>query len=70
MPLTIDECWLYVATDDEGNEGLIAFMDPTGAWVPLVCADPERREAVLEIAEKIKAATGQSYEVKHFSLVE
>lgn len=48
----------------------MAFMDPTGAWVPLVCADPDRREAVLEIAEGIKAATGQDYEVKHFRLDE
>lgn len=68
MALTIDECWLYVAVDENGDEGLMAFKNLAGEWMPLVCADPKRRESVHAMAEQVKAISGQDYKVKHFKL--
>jgi len=65
MPLKVEECWLYVATDEDGNEGAMAIMGPRGP-MPLVCANPDRLDSSQRLADLIKQETGQDYEIRRF----
>lgn len=54
----IDSVWMAVSVDDDGTEGVCAFLGPTGIWTPLLAADEERlpfiREQAAFIAKRDK----------------
>lgn len=45
----IDDIWLVVSVDAEGNEGLCGMQTPVG-WSPLVAADPKRLPTIERAA--------------------
>jgi len=50
--LRIDSVWMAVSVDDDGTEGICAFLGPTG-WMPLLAADEARLPFIRETAEFI-----------------
>jgi hypothetical protein len=58
-PLRIDEVWIAVAKDEDGNEGMCAMQGPNGSWMPLIAADPDRFEWVERMAGEIARGTGK-----------
>ncbi len=58
MSLRIDEIFAFVATDDDGNEGVAAQLID-GSWFPLLGADMERVNSCREIAQGIADASGK-----------
>ena len=67
--LKVNEIWAYVSEDDDGMEGLIGMKTDQG-WMPFVCADQVRVEALREHARHIQKASGKAVRLKHFRLDE
>ncbi|MBR0753530.1 hypothetical protein JQ604_15180 [Bradyrhizobium jicamae] len=65
--LRIDEVWLFVSIDENG-EGLCAgpLMGP-GTLVPLVAADKVRRDALMPLARQIAELSGKPVKVVKMS---
>ena len=51
-PLKIDGLWAWIATEDDGQEGVIGQATRIG-WLPLIGADRERIESYRDIAQGI-----------------
>jgi hypothetical protein len=67
--LKITEMFAFVATDKNGDEGVMGFLAEDGAWVPLVGADMDRVDSLRPIARKIKMVAGMDYKILHFKLI-
>ncbi len=67
MNLKIDEMYAFIATEDDGQEGICAFQIHGGMWMPMVGADLARMESLRPMAEKIAKATGKQIEVIKFT---
>ena len=61
-PLTIENCWLAVSVDDNGDEGVCAALVGEH-WMPLLAADRARLPFVIDAAEKIADQTGQTIKI-------
>jgi hypothetical protein len=66
MDKKIKEIFAFVHTEDNGQEGVVAFLDTTGAWVPMIGADPKRVESLRPMAERTARATGKSITLARF----
>ena len=62
----IKEMYAYVA-EEEFGEGLMAFLNSEGIWMPMVGADMDRLEDLTPIAEKISKAVGRPFKILKFS---
>lgn len=51
--LRIDAVWMAVSVDDDGTEGMCAFLGGDGIWMPLLAADEARLPFILEQAAMI-----------------
>lgn len=52
----VEELWLYVGIDQDGDEGVAAFQQPNGNWMPMLCADKHRLAHIRPIAEGMRAS--------------
>jgi hypothetical protein len=69
--LGINEIWAYISVDNEGNEGICAFLSNTsGAMMPMVCADRERVEQLRPIAKQLAKISPYPIKLVKFSLRE
>ena len=61
-----------VAVDpDDGNEGIMAFTDPSsGVMMPMIGADCARVESLKIIADEFKEKAGIDYRLKYYELVQ
>ena len=59
--------YTQIGPDDE--EGVCAFLDRNGIWMPMVAADHERLAMLREIAQQTADATGQPVRVRRFTTV-
>ncbi|HUT76640.1 MAG TPA: hypothetical protein VM285_03080 [Polyangia bacterium] len=65
--LRIKTMWAFVGTDADGDEGVIAFMDPVSReWRPLVGADKERMDSLRPIAQNIADQHGRPVTLVRF----
>lgn len=63
----ITEIWAYLAVDPtDHNEGVIGMMTDLG-WVPFVCADKARFDALLPIAKRVAREQRLTVRVAHFT---
>ncbi len=68
----IDECWLIVGEhpDDgrgHGYEGVAAFQNPSnGSWMPMIAADKDRLNQLVELAKKMQEGTDVELRVSHY----
>lgn len=68
MPFTIRTLTAFVATDQDGEEGVMAALNQDdGTWVPLVCADESRVESMYPIAVSISETMNVPFRVMQFS---
>jgi hypothetical protein len=66
MAITIDELYAFVAVDDDGNEGIAAFLKD-GVWYPMVGADMERIDDLRPRAKKVAELGGVLIKLCKFS---
>jgi hypothetical protein len=52
IPLKIDGLWAWIATEDDGQEGVLGQATRIG-WLPLIGADKDRIESYRDIAQGI-----------------
>lgn len=65
--LKITEMYAFVATDDHGDEGVMAAcVDNT--WIPLVGADMARVNSLIPLADEISKNTNTPYKILYFTL--
>jgi hypothetical protein len=67
--LNIETLYAFIVRDDDGTEGLIGTMTPTG-WMPLVGADLQRAASLEPIAQETADASGKCVTLAHFSVRE
>lgn len=51
--------WMAISVDEDGDEGLCAFLSPDGMWMPLVATDEVRLALITEKAAEIAHQTGR-----------
>lgn len=64
MGFVVDELFACIATDEDGDEGVMAAQ-LGDTWLPLVAADLIRIQQYIPVAN----ATGVDYKIKHFQLL-
>ena len=52
----------------DDREGIMAYQNPKGMWVPMVCANKKHVEEMIPIADKVVIETGIPYAIKTFNL--
>ena len=67
MELKIEELYAFIATDENGQEGICAFQIESGLWMPMVGADLKRVDSLRPIAKAIHKATGRQIAVCKFT---
>ncbi len=65
MKLRIDELFLFVAENEEG-EGLIGHRSGD-QWIPFVCADKARLNSLRPMAENIARESGKKIKLIKFT---
>lgn len=58
----------FVAIDTNDEEGVMAFQDKEGKWLPLICGDEDRIKSMYPIAESMSRIAGMPFRVIQFSL--
>jgi len=61
----ITKVWIFVSVDEDGDEGVCAFMGSQG-WMPMVAADEKRLHSLIPVAQEIADARGVKIEVRAF----
>ncbi len=64
-PFKIQTVTAFVATDDDGVEGVMGAKLGQ-VYYPMICADTERVASMFPIAEGIARATGIKYRILEF----
>ncbi len=71
MALKIERIYAFVAIDDDGDEGIMAFQDPgTAVMMPMIGADMKRVDQLTKIADNFKKVAGIEYKIKYYELAE
>lgn len=65
--LSIDQLWVFVSKDEDGNEG-VCGAPIGGTFMPLVAADPARVDSLRRVAQMIvDNADGHEIVLRKFS---
>lgn len=64
--LRIEQMFAFVVVDDDGTEGIPAFMGPDRVAMPLTGADMERVESLRPLAQKIATQLGKPITLVRF----
>ena len=67
MPLKIEKMFAFVATDDEGNEGVCGFNVGGAGWMPMVGADMAMVEKLRPMALATAEKSGQRIKLVLFT---
>lgn len=62
----IDTLFAFIAVDDDGSEGVMAFMSPEG-WMPMVGADEARINSLKPIAQQMSSWTKKQVVLTRFT---
>lgn len=68
MPFHIEEVFAFVATEADGEEGVVAWQIQNYGWMPLIAADAKRIESLRPIAQEVASATGRRITLARFHL--
>jgi hypothetical protein len=69
MPI-IEEMFAFCAEEKEGDEGVIGFLSIKKQWIPMVGADMNRVNDLLQIAMEIGAEQNLTVVLKRFALID
>lgn len=67
MANKIESLVAFISQAEDGDDGLMAFRQQDGTWIPLVASDRVRIESLIGMAELIKKESGQPYKIVRFS---
>jgi hypothetical protein len=67
MATKVTEMFAFIAEDEKGDEGVMAFHTPQQGWMPLVGADIERVSSLIPYAKRM--SQGKPYKILHFKLI-
>ena len=59
------EAYIFVTTDDNGDEGAVAVVTPNGQLVPLIAFEPKKTEQMMRSAQQVADETGKTITVVH-----
>lgn len=62
----VTELWAWIATGEDGDEGVLAFRGADAVWVPLVCADQARIDSTRDYAQNMARAANKKVELRRF----
>ena len=65
-PLGLGDAYAYIATEEDGTEGLPAVVIK-GRWYPLLAADPVRLKDLHAMADGIAAESGRTMQLVKFT---
>lgn len=68
-PTKVHEMYAYVAEDESGEEGIIAYPSAYGP-MPMIGADRERMRSLRSFAEDAAQVRGKPVELRRYHLVE
>lgn len=68
--MKLDELWAFMSVDDDGNEGLCAFMGPDNVMIPMIAGDPERVDQLKPLAADMALKAGKKIRLARFSTKE
>ena len=57
------EAYIFVAKDDNGDEGAVAVVTPNGQLVPLIAFEPKKTEQMMRSAQQVANETGKTITV-------
>lgn len=66
----IKEIHAFIATEDDGTEGIIGQLAPDGVFMPFVCADAERVKSLRPFAIQIARTSNKPLKLVRFSMRE
>jgi len=64
--LKINSITAFIATDDQGNEGIMGFKGDDG-WVPMIGADETRIISLLPIAKQMSKLVKMPFKIVQFT---
>jgi len=67
VPFHIEEIFAFLATEADGEEGVVAWHTSMG-WMPLVAADKARLDLLRRFAQEAANATGRHVTLARFHL--
>lgn len=62
----IETCFAFVVVDDDGTEGVPAFMTPDGMFLPLMGADEARVESLMPVVQAMATDSGKEITLVRF----
>lgn len=68
--LRIDEMFAFIVVDDDGTEGVPAYLDGSGLWVPLMGADTARVASLRHHGVATARAMKRPVEIVRFTVRE
>lgn len=69
-PFKIQQLYAFIATDAMGVEGVMAFVDNNGNWLPMVGADLSRIESLRPVAQAMADSIKVKVKLALFSVRE
>lgn len=70
MGYIVDELFAFIASDGDGDEGVVAVeLVNDNSMMPLVAADLMRIQKMVPFAKAIEEQTGHTVTLKHFTLL-
>lgn len=67
MGFVMEKLTAFVAVDKDGDEGVMAFLDPGfGSWTPMIAADPTRAKLLYPMAVDMAQKGGITLKVLQF----
>ena len=70
MSYRIRTLHVFTSIGADGDEGVVAFWDPTRGWMPLVAADERRLESFRPMAQAIADKSGRHIMLARFTVRE
>lgn len=70
MTFRITSITAYTQIGPDDEEGIIAFLNDDGAWMPMIAADPARLDQLRMFAQVTADITRQPVTVRQFAVGE
>lgn len=67
-PHKITELFAWVATDQDGTEGVCGQLLPSNTLMPMIGSDRDRIESLRPAAEEVRRLTGFPVKLMRFSM--
>jgi len=66
MNFRITTLWAFTTIGDDGDEGIVGFLDSEARWVPLIASDRVRLDQYVGIARSIATKTGKTIKLSKY----